>query len=69
MKGAMLRCLICRVESNENGISFKRKESHNRFIDGHSRSVTFVGIDKLNKILVSAGSDGVVLVHPFQNSS
>jgi hypothetical protein len=34
-----------------------------RFIGGHARSVTFVGMDKLNKTLVSAGSDGVVLVY------
>jgi hypothetical protein len=36
-----------------------------RFLNGHVGSVTFVGVDKLNKTLVSAGSDGLILVLPF----
>ena len=32
-------------------------------MSGHTRGVTFVGLDKLNKTLVSAGSDGSVLVN------
>jgi hypothetical protein len=36
-----------------------------RFLNGHVGSVTFVGVDKLNKTLVSAGSDGLILVSPF----
>ncbi len=35
-------------------------------MNGHARSVTFVGSDKLNKTLVSAGSDGLVLVFLFE---
>ena len=44
------------VFNMQSGI--KRK----RFVEGHTRSVTFVGMDKLNKTLVSAGSDGLVIV-------
>jgi len=33
-----------------------------RFAKGHSGRVTFVGMDRLNKTLVSASSDGFVLV-------
>ena len=33
-----------------------------RFVNGHSKSVTFVCMEKLNKTLISAGSDGLVLV-------
>jgi hypothetical protein len=36
-----------------------------RFLNGHIGSVTFVGVDKLNKTLVSAGSDGLILVLPL----
>lgn len=39
------------------------------FLNGHLRSVTFVGLDKLNKTLVSASSDGVVLVCDSQCSA
>lgn len=34
----------------------------NRYLKGHTQRVTFVGLDKLNKTLISAGRDGLVLV-------
>jgi hypothetical protein len=37
-------------------------EAEMRFVGGHSRGVTFVGIDQLNKTLISASSDGLILV-------
>jgi hypothetical protein len=57
-----LKFLTCKVELNGNGTPKLEMRAENRFDGGHSRSVTFVGMDKLNKILVSAGSDGLVVV-------
>ena len=58
-----------RIEVFNMQSGIKRKQYHpprnwltNRFLNGHTRSVTFVGLDKLNKTLLSAGSDGLVLV-------
>ena len=64
-KEGMLKFLICRVELNGNSIS-SLDGTEIRFLNGHTRSVTFVGMDKLNKTLVSAGSDGLVLVYFLQ---
>ena len=61
------------VFNMQSGIKRKRSGPQDeppdiRFIGGHTRSVTFVGMDQLNKTLVSAGSDGLVLVSTFQTS-
>ena len=58
----MLKFLICRAGLNGNCNVWNRNEADCRFAKGHSGSVTFVGMDKLNKTLVSAGSDGLILV-------
>lgn len=64
-KEGILKFLTCRVELNGNSI-FCLDGTEIRFLNGHTRSVTFVGMDKLNKTLVSAGSDGLILVHLHQ---
>jgi len=53
------------VEAFNMQSGIKRK----RFAKGHTRSVTFVALDRLNKTLVSAGSDGLVLLWDFKTST
>jgi U3 small nucleolar RNA-associated protein 21 len=53
------------VETFNMQSGIKRK----RFMNGHTRSITFVGLDRLNKTLVSAGSDGIVLLWDFKTES